>query len=113
MLEIISLLAAVALLIVTPIQTGKVRAGNVPAKFKGSPADYAVTYRRQLQYVVYLGVVCGVVNIGMIFLDSGSAEWIFDLLGAALWIGVAAVSYLSSRKLAALPAPAEGGGASA
>jgi hypothetical protein len=113
MLEILSILAAAALLIITPIQTGQVCAGKINPKFKGSPAEYAVAFRRQLTLLIYLGSICGVVNLGLIFLDSSSAEWIFNLLGAALWLGVAAVSYLSTRRLATLSAPVEGGGASA
>jgi len=113
MLEILSILAAAVLLIATPIQTGQVCAGKVNPKYKGSPADYAVAYRRQLGLFIYLGAVCGVVNLALIFVNSDSAEWIFDLLGAALWLGVAAVSYLSTRRLAALSAPVEGGRASA
>ena len=113
MLEIISILAAAVPLIATPIQTGQVCAGKINPKFKGSPAEYAVAFRRQLGLFVYLGAVCGVVNLALIFLNADSAEWMFDLLGAALWLGVAAVSYQSRRRLARLPAPAQGGGASA
>jgi hypothetical protein len=113
MLEILSMLAAVALLIITPIQTGQVCAGKINPKFKGSPAEYVVAFRRQLGLLIFLGAISGVVNLALIFLNSGSAEWLFSLLGAALWLGVALASYLSIRKLATLSAPSEGGGASA
>jgi hypothetical protein len=113
MLEVISILAAALLLIITPIQTRQVLAGKISRRFKGSPAEYVVAYRGQLGIVMVLGAVCGMVNLGMIFLDSGSGEWVFDLLGATLWLGASAMSYLASRRLAKAPTPADAGGASA
>jgi hypothetical protein len=113
MLELISILASLVLLVVTPIQTAQICEGKISPKYKGTPQAYAAAFRKQVGLFVWLGAVFGVLDIVMIFMDTEPGEWIVKAVAAALWIGVSAVSVYSSQRLARLLAPANGDGASA
>jgi hypothetical protein len=113
MIELISILAAFAVLILTPIQTAQICAGKISPKYKGTPEAYAAAFRKQIGLLVWLGAVFAVLNFVLIFVATEPGEWIIKSVAAALWLGVSAVSFYSSRKLAKLSAPAENGGASA
>jgi hypothetical protein len=111
MIELISILASLAVLILTPIQTAQIVAGKISPKYKGTPEAYAAAFRKQIGMLVWLGAVFGVLNLGLIFISTEPGEWIVKLIAAVLWLGVAVVSFVSSQKLAKLAAPTEGGGA--
>jgi hypothetical protein len=113
MIELISILASLAVLILTPIQTAQIVAGKISPKFKGTPQAYAAAFRKQIGLLVWLGAVFAVLNVVLIFISTEPGEWIVKLIAAVLWAGVSAVSFFSSQKLARLAAPAEGGNASA
>jgi hypothetical protein len=111
MLELISILASLVLLVLTPIQTAQICAGKISPKFKGPPEAYVAAFRRQIGMFVWLGAVFAALDVVMIFLSTEPGEWIVKLVAAVLWLGVAAVSFHSRQKLANLPPPAEGRGA--
>lgn len=113
MIELISILASLALLILTPIQTSQICAGKFSPKLKTTPEAYVAAYRRQVNLPVWLGVVFAVLNFGLAFVENNPGERIVKFFAAALWIGVAGVSFWSRQRLARLPAPtpAAGGGA--
>ena len=113
MLELISILASLVLLVVTPIQTAQICEGKISPKYKGTPQAYAAAFRKQIGLFVWLGAVFGVLDIGMIFMDSEPGEWIVKAVAAALWLGVSAVSFYSSRRLAKFSATPERDGVSA
>jgi hypothetical protein len=110
MLELISIVASIAVLILTPIQTAQIVQGKVNPKYKGTPEAYAAAFRKQIGLFIWLGVVFAVLDLVLVFIDPEPGEWIVKLLGAALWLGVAAVSFNSSQKLARYQATAPGGG---
>jgi hypothetical protein len=109
MIELISILASLALLVLTPFQTAQICAGKISPKYKGTPQAYAAAFRRQVGLFVWLGAIFGVLDLLLIFISTEPGEWIVKLVAAVLWLGVAAVSFHSRQKLAKLPAPAEGG----
>ena len=111
MLELISILASLALIILTPIQTAQVCQGKISPKYKGTPQAYAAAFRKQIRLFVWLGAVFAGLDLVLIFIDPEPGEWIVKLVGAALWLGVSAVSFYSGQKLAKLPATAPEGGA--
>ena len=109
MLELISILASIAVLVLTPIQTAQVCAGKINPKYKGTPQAYVAAVRKQIGLMIWVGAVFGVLDLVLMFLASEPGEWIVKLVAAALWIGVSGVSFYSSQKLAGLPASPEGG----
>ena len=115
MIELISILASIALLILTPLQTSQIVAGKFSPKLKVSPDAFVAAFRKQVNLIAWLGVVFSVLNFGLIFISTEPGEWVAKLVAAVLWVGVAAVSFYSRWRLAKLPAPTttEGGGAGA
>jgi hypothetical protein len=113
MLELISIVASIALIILTPIQTAQICSGKFSPKLKSSPEAFVAAFRRQIGMLVWLGAVFAVLNFALIFMESEPGEWVVKLVAAVLWLGVCAVSFHSRQRLAKLPAPAQGGGASA
>jgi multisubunit Na+/H+ antiporter MnhB subunit len=106
MIELIGIIACIAACIFTPIQTAKVRAGWMPAKYKGTPAEYRAAYLKQLNLLMWVGLGFGVLTAGMAFLPSDPpAEWIVKAVSAALWFTLGALSFFSKRSLAT-PVPA-------
>jgi hypothetical protein len=112
MLEIISILASLALIVVTPMQTAQICAGKFSPKMKVTPAVFVTSFRRQVVMLTWLGALFGVANIVLMFMETEPGENVVKGVAAALWFGVAGVSFYSSRKLAGLPTPADTGGAS-
>jgi hypothetical protein len=110
MLEIISILASLALLVLTPIQTAQICAGKFSPKMKVSPEAFVTAYRKQVNMLVWLGAVFAVLNFGMMFIPDERGEGIVKGVAAVLWVGVFGVSLYSRQRLAKLPAPAGGGG---
>jgi hypothetical protein len=105
MIELISILASIVLLFVTPFQTAQICAGKISPKYKGTPEAYAAAFRKQIGLMVWLGAVFAVVNFVLIFIEPEPGEWIVKLVAAMLWLGVFGVSLHSRQRLAKLPAP--------
>jgi hypothetical protein len=108
MLELISILASIALIVLTPTQTAQICAGKISPKFQGTPQAYAAVYGKQINMLIWLGAVFAVLNIGMIFISPEPGEWIVKLISSALWAGVAGVSFFSRQKLAKFAASSAG-----
>jgi hypothetical protein len=113
MLELISILASIALLVVTPIQTAQICAGKISPKYRGTPEAYAAVFREQIDLLVCLRVVLAALNLGLIFIATEPGEWIVNLVAAMLWAGVFAVSFHSRQRLVKLTLPSARGGSSA
>ena len=56
MLEIISILASLALIVITPMQTSQICAGKFSPKMKVTPAVFVTSFRRQVVMLTWLGV---------------------------------------------------------
>jgi hypothetical protein len=96
MLQLISLICCIVLLILTPGQMRKLRAGILPAKFKGDPATYHAAYRKQLTMLIWVGTVFGTVSIALglfdlsdVTGDTSKYEAYGQFVDAAVWIAVA------------------------
>jgi hypothetical protein len=94
MLELIAILGGVVLLFYLPSQTKKVCNGWVSPKFKGEPATFRTMHFKQLTYYMWTGVGLGAGNLLLALIDDTlPGEWIFKLLAAAIWFGVAVIGY--------------------
>lgn len=116
MLELISLVCAIALAIWTPIEVDKVIGGWVNKRFKGNQAGFLKAYRKQLTFMRGFGLFF-VVAMGAIavieFADAGDGLRGGVKAGAAvIWGAVAFVAHRGREKLDAaiaagrVPAPA-------
>ena len=77
MIELIGIVACLIACIGIPIQTAKVRSGAVPAKFKGTPAEYRAAWVKQVTTLMWVGLVLGVLMLGMAFIPNDTPyEWI-------------------------------------
>ena len=106
MLELISIIAAIAVLILTPIEVNKVQKGWVRKNFKGTPAEFAAAYRKQLTAMIALGIVFGILNVALGIVEEVPYENYVKFFAALLWFGVSGISYASRQKLAPLAAGA-------
>jgi hypothetical protein len=104
MLELIALICGIVLTIWQPIEARRVAGGWTRPRFRGTRAEFLVAYRRQLTMFLWLGVVIAVLNIGMgVVLEDEPARRIARFVTAAVWLGVAASSFLSRRIAEAAP----------
>jgi hypothetical protein len=108
MIELIGIVCCIAAIIGLPIQTAKIRTGWMPKRFKGTFADYLAAYRKQLNMLVWVGVVLGAINIVLAVIPQGTPnEWIAKAVSAGLWFVLGALSYFSKRSLEGVTAPAQ------
>jgi hypothetical protein len=100
MLELIALIAALALCVWTPIETRKVRNGWMRKNFRGTPAEFVAAYRRQLKIFVWVGGVLGAGNVVLgLVADAGSPQQIVKIVAGVIWLAAAIVSFVSRRQL--------------
>ncbi|MGH8324878.1 MAG: hypothetical protein ACRETD_13950 [Steroidobacteraceae bacterium] len=105
MIELIGILACLVVCILTPIQVSQIRAGKLPKKFAGTREQYAANFSRQIAMLMWVGLVFGVLELGLILIETEPGEWIVKLVGSVLWFALSAICFVSRRSLAALPAP--------
>jgi hypothetical protein len=99
MLELISIIAALVLCIMMPIEVGKIRKGWVRKDFKGDRPKFLTAYRKQLKAIMWLGLVFAVLGIGLAALEDRGGEAIVKVVGAVIWFAVAGISFFSLREL--------------
>lgn len=100
MIELIGIVCCIAAIIGLPLQTAKIRTGWMPAKFKGTFAEYLASWRKQLGVLMWVGVGLGALNIVLAVIPQDTAyEWIAKAVSAALWFALSAVSFFSRRSL--------------
>jgi predicted Na+-dependent transporter len=103
MLELIAMVAGIVICVLVPIEVGKIRRGWVRPKFAGDRAKFLAAYRKQLRYLMWLGIVFGVLGTGLALVETTPGESIVKLVGAVIWFAVAVVSFTSLRTLATVP----------
>ena len=103
MLELIAMVAGLALCVWLPIEMSKIRKGWVHKKFAGDRPKFLAAYRKQIRTLMWLGLVFGVSGIGLAALADQRAESIVKLIGAAIWFSVAGIAFTSLRALAQIP----------
>lgn len=101
MLEILQILCTAIMIIVTPIETGKVVKGWVRPRFKGDAAKFRIAYRKQLTMFIWLGAVfmAAQVALGAMMPGTDSVNLISKVVIGVLWGGVGLTGYLSRRRL--------------
>jgi hypothetical protein len=112
MIEILVIIAAIAVLILTPIEVNKIKTGWVRKSFKGTPAEFVTAYRKQLLIMIWFGGVMGLAYVGLGFLAEREDSDIAKFVIAALWLAVGAMSYFMREKLASVAPPLPPPGAS-
>ena len=105
MIEIISILASLVIVILTPIQTAQICAGKAIKGYKGTREENAAVFSKQLGFLIWLAPVLAVLNLAMILIETEPGEWIVKSIAAALWLAVFAVTFASRRKLERLEQP--------
>ncbi|HTG25738.1 MAG TPA: hypothetical protein VK681_37380 [Reyranella sp.] len=113
MLELISILAALVVCILIPIEVGKIRNGWVRKQFAGDRPKFLAAYRKQLKMLMWLGLVFGVLGIGLAFVEAQRGEAIVKLVAAFIWFAVSGISFFALRQLANVPDTEPAGRASA
>lgn len=103
MLELIAMVAGLAVCVWMPIEMGKIRKGWVHKKFAGDRPKFLAAYRKQTRAIMWVGLVVGVSGIGLAALAGQGAEAIVKLIGAAIWLAVSGVAFTSLRTLAQIP----------
>lgn len=102
MLELIALIAALAMCVWTPIETRKVRNGWVRRNFQGTREEFVAKYRRQLTVFFWVGLVLGLGNIALSFVFTGEgdgARQTIKLVAGAIWLAAGVVSLVSRQQL--------------
>ena len=103
MLELISILAALVVCILIPIEVGKIRNGWVRKQFAGDRPKFLAAYRKQLRMLTWLGLVFGVLGIGLAAIEANHGEAIVKLVAAVIWFAVSGISFIALRQLAKVP----------
>jgi len=107
MIELIGIIACLIVCIVTPIQTAKVRSGQVPAKFKGTPAEYRAAYVKQLSLLIWVGLGFGCLMLVLAVIPNDTPyEWVVKLISAGLWFALGGICFFSRSSIeTAAPVP--------
>lgn len=103
MLELIAMVAGLAVCVWLPIEMSKIRKGWVHKKFAGDRPKFLATYRKNIRAMMWLGLVLGVAWIGLAAIADQRAESIIRLIGAAIWFAVSGIAFTSLRALAQIP----------
>src|SRR3954471_21776644 len=99
MIELISIIASLAVCIITPIEVEKIRKGWVRKKFGGDRAKFLTAYHSQLKLLTILGVVFGVLQVVLAMIESEPGENIVKLIAGLIWFAVAVVCFVSRRRI--------------
>src|SRR4029453_11980006 len=103
MLELISIIAGLAVCILIPIELGRIRKGWVHKKFAGDRPKFLTAYRKQLKMLMWLGLVFGVVGLGLATLEAHRGEAIVKVVGAVIWFTFSRPPFIPLRELAKVP----------
>src|SRR5258708_16031033 len=105
MIELISIIAALIVCILIPIEMTKIRNGWVRKQFAGDRPKFLAAYRKQLRMLTWLGLVFGVLGIGLAAIEANHGEAIVKLVAAVIWFAAPAISFIALRHLAKVPDP--------
>ena len=100
MIELISIVASLALCILIPIEMNKIRNGWVRKNFAGDRPKFLAAYRKQLKLLMWLGLVFGVLSVALAPLERHPGEPTVKVIAGIIWFVVAGLSFSSLRTLA-------------
>ena len=99
MLELISIVASLALCVLIPIEVGKIRNGWVRKNFAGNRTAFLAAYRKQLKLLMWMGLVFGLLSVGLAPLEAHPGERTVKVLAGVIWFVVAGLSFSALRTL--------------
>lgn len=99
MLEMISIIASLAICIITPIEVAKIRRGWIRRKFGTDRVAFITAYQRQLKLLTWLGGVFGVLSLLTALLENEPQEAVLKLVGTVIWAAVGVICFVSRRQL--------------
>ena|SRR5205823_11612159 len=102
MLELISIVCSLAICILTPIEVHKIRAGRVRRGVAGDQAKYIAAFDKQLRWLMWVGLVFGVLTLGLAFIEKRHGESVVKIVAAAIWFAVACITFIGRRQLAGI-----------
>ncbi len=102
MLELISIICSLAICILTPIEVHKIRTGRVRKGFAGDRAKYIAAFDKQLGWLMWVGLVFGVLTLGLAFIEKRPGEAVVKIVAAIIWFAVACITYIAHRQLAGM-----------
>jgi hypothetical protein len=105
MIELLVIIAGIAVVILTPIEVGKIQKGWVRKSFKGTHAEFVKAYRKQLYVMMWFGGFLGLAYIGLALIADRPYEDIAKYVIAAIWFAVGGISYFMREKLANVQSP--------
>jgi hypothetical protein len=111
MIELISILASLAVLFLTPFEVNRIRKGYVAKKFESDPEKYRTAFRKQVTMLIWVGLVLGLLQIGLSFVEKSHGENVVKIVAGVIWLAVAGVCFVSrgmlppSAPAASAPAP--------
>lgn len=103
MLELIAIIAAIAICILTPYEVNKIRRGWVHKKFAGDRAKHIAAYRKQLTILICMGAVFGVLGIVFAAIATRPEEITVKIVTAVIWFAVSGICFVSRRRLPSEP----------
>jgi len=102
MLELSSIICSLAICILTPIEVHKIRAGRVRKGFAGDRAKYIAAFDKQLSWLMWVGLVFGILTLGLAFIEKRPGEAVVKIVAAIIWFAVACITYIAHRQLAGM-----------
>jgi hypothetical protein len=99
MIELISIVASLALCVLIPLEASKVRNGWVRRSFAGDRPKFLAAYRKQLKLLMWLGLVFGVLSISLAPLEARVGEPTVKVIAGMVWFVVAGLCLSALRSL--------------
>lgn len=112
MLELIAIVCALVVCVLTPFEVRRIRRGYVHKKFAGDRAKYIAAYRKQLTMLIFAGAIFGVLGIVFASLEDRPGGAAVRIVAAMIWFAVSAICFVSRRMLPSESAPEPMSGAS-
>ena len=99
MIELISIVCSLIICVLTPIEVAKIRKGWVRPRFKGDRARFLAAYKKQLNLLMGLGIVFGVISIVLSFVEQTPGENYVKIFAGLIWFAVAIICFVSRGRI--------------
>lgn len=99
MLELIAILCALAVCVLTPFEVRRIRGGYVHKKYAGDRAKYIAAYRKQLTMLIIMGAIFGVLGLVFAAVEDRPGGAAVRIVAAVIWFAVSAICFFSRRML--------------
>lgn len=99
MLELIAIVCALVVCILTPFEVRRIRGGYVHKKFADDRGKYLAAYRKQLTLLIVAGAIFGVLGIVFAAFEERPGGATVRIVAAVIWFAVSAICFVSRRML--------------